>query len=572
VHFACLPCPPGGRVCGCHSNSFLAVLVWKMSQRQATRAHALRTGAAPDKLALRAPTQADYQKAATPFYIIDPRQSKWLPYWDVAAATALIFTASVTPFEVAYLPSPSPTWLLVVNRIVDVTFLVDIILNFFLAYPSDNRQTTMGAHWVQDHRTIVRHYCTGWFTVDILASATSLVDIVNVVLRPDEQTTARSKQLKMFRALRVLRLVKLVHLLRGMRLLQRWETQLRINYGMLSIAQSMIVVVVAAHWSACLWMLQIALRDHLEDTWVWNIGYCIDSGAWQATLQAQTSMDSDPASLKLVRDLSKYSPDWVPQGFTGAYTCLPPSSMFSVAFYWAIMTITSVGYGDVVATPRQPSEQIVAALLMLGGAFVWSQVIATFCGVLSTMYPASTQFRLTLEALNSYMSLHGLPDEMRQRLRDFFHRTRHLWHSAASHEALMKMSPKLQGEVLLHTNGKWIERVSWLRNEDPRFLVDVILALRPTVFAPDETIRTSALHIVLAGLAICGGRLIRHGAVWGDDMLLAAAHLRARTIVRAITYVEGASAGFNSGASLLTASFASSHSLRSCWLSICPSQ
>ena len=125
----------------------------------------------------------------------------------------------------------------------------------------------------------------------------------------------------------------------------------------------------------------------------------------------------------------------------------------------------------------------------------------------------------------------------------------------------MKMSPKLQGEVLLHTNGTWIQRVVWLRNEDPRFLVDIILALRPTVFAPDETIRTSALHIVLAGLAICGGRLIRHGAVWGDDMLLAAAHLRARTLVRAITYVEGAPSSLNGSASLPSVFLVASRSL-----------
>ena len=35
--------------------------------------------------------------------VIDPRSSKWLPKWDGIAACALIFTALVTPFEVAFL-------------------------------------------------------------------------------------------------------------------------------------------------------------------------------------------------------------------------------------------------------------------------------------------------------------------------------------------------------------------------------------------------------------------------------------------------------------------------------------
>ena len=167
-----------------------------------------------------------------------------------------------------------------------------------------------------------------------------------------------------------------------------------------------------------------------------------------------------------------------------------------------------------------------------------SQVVATFCGVISTMSPGTTDFRLTLDSLNAYMSLHDLPGAMRQRLRDFFHRTKHLWQANASHQVLMRMSPALQGEVLLHTNATWLGLVPWLAHEDPRFLTQLILALQPAVYAPGELIRSTALHIVNSGVAIYGGRLIRHGGVWGEDMLIAAQHLRARRLVRAITYVE----------------------------------
>lgn len=188
---------------------------------------------------------------------------------------------------------------------------------------------------------------------------------------------------------------------------------------------------------------------------------------------------------------------------------------------------------------------------MLAGAFVWSQVVATFCGVLSMMNPATTGFRSSLSALNSYMSLHNLPNEMQQTLRDYFHRTRacraldyprwshpsifeflllsfsmpslltqrrrtqspsphpatpphptttgHLWNNAASREALMKMSPKLQGEVLLHTNGQWIRKVPWLSNEDPRFLVEVIRTGAQTSgqpYAPSSRFAACSLLVI----------------------------------------------------------------------------
>jgi hypothetical protein len=91
------------------------------------------------------------------------------------------------------------------------------------------------------------------------------------------------------------------------------------------------------------------------------------------------------------------------------------------------MTIASVGYGDVAATPQEPWEAVIAIFLMLGLAFVWSNLIGIFCSVLSNMNPARQEFRLTMNALNDYVHKNNLPPEMAQRLRDFFHRTKHMW-------------------------------------------------------------------------------------------------------------------------------------------------
>ena len=61
-------------------------------------------------------------------------QSKFLGRWDVATALALLWTAFVTPFEVGFLSTvvdyASP--LFIINRLVDLVFIVDIILAFFL--------------------------------------------------------------------------------------------------------------------------------------------------------------------------------------------------------------------------------------------------------------------------------------------------------------------------------------------------------------------------------------------------------------------------------------------------------
>ena len=64
----------------------------------------------------------------------------------------------------------------------------------------------------------------------------------------------------------------------------------------------------------------------------------------------------------------------------------------------------SIGYGDITPTARNPLEQLVCLLLMLIGGLTWGYVIATFAGLLATMSPDITEFRVTLDNLNSLIA------------------------------------------------------------------------------------------------------------------------------------------------------------------------
>ena len=143
-------------------------------------------------------------------WLIDPRTSKRLPYWDGTSAFALLFTALVTPYEVAFLPSDL-VYLFAINRCVDCIFVVDVVVQFFLAFPFDSSDEG-GSRWVTDLPSIRRHYLRGWFAVDVLATGVSIFDIISFVSNNDSFS-----RLKALRVLRVLRLVKLLRLLRGAR-------------------------------------------------------------------------------------------------------------------------------------------------------------------------------------------------------------------------------------------------------------------------------------------------------------------------------------------------------------------
>ena len=63
--------------------------------------------------------------------IIDPRTSLWLGVWDITTSFALVFTAVFTHIEVGFIPTPENRWsdpLFLVNRVVDLIFLIDVML------------------------------------------------------------------------------------------------------------------------------------------------------------------------------------------------------------------------------------------------------------------------------------------------------------------------------------------------------------------------------------------------------------------------------------------------------------
>merc|ERR1712096_271200 len=69
-------------------------------------------------------------------------------------------------------------------------------------------------------------------------------------------------------------------------------------------------------------------------------------------------------------------------------------------------------------------------------------------------------------------------------------------------------------------------------------MVQVALTLTAMVFAPGELAASGYMYIVHRGVALYFGRVVNAGKVWGEDMILNAAHLRYNIAARAMNYLE----------------------------------
>ena len=86
----------------------------------------------------------------------------------------------------------------------------------------------------------------------------------------------------------------------------------------------------------------------------------------------------------------------------------PPGNLYAASLYWSMMTLTSVGFGDIAATFNNPVEMTVCSFLMLASSLVWAQVIGTFCGVIATFNPEQNAFQARSTRLQACERIAGV--------------------------------------------------------------------------------------------------------------------------------------------------------------------
>ena len=456
--------------------------------------------------------------------VIDPRSPR-MQSWDLLIGLLLVYTALVTPYEVAFLETTWPSVLFVINRFVDLCFLTDLVMNFFLAY-----YDAMTRVWVCSHRKIAYRYMTGWFFLDVASILP--FDSLTIILENtgDAQAAADFKKLKIFRVIRLLRLLKLMRLVRGARILQRWENRISIRFSVLSLLKFLISTLIISHWIACLLRLTTDIEmaggegaDHVS----WMTEYTLQPGC------------APPKSVAAGGDAR-----FVNRGSSCTMDQAAAGEQYTAALYWSVMTLTTIGYGDVVA--KTQGERVLVIVCMIIGAGVYAYIVGAVCGIVASMDEVTTQYHQRMDNLNAFMEESSLPHELRLKLRGFFQHTRSLLRHDYYRQIIMAMSPELRGSVTVYLNAAWIQKVPFFNTPDTaetsQFITDVSVRLEPAVYGKEEWVvqmgsRAKEMWLVQKGIAArSGGRIFTSGRYFGEEMVCS--HARRDYEVKALTVLD----------------------------------
>ena len=285
-------------------------------------------------------------------FLIDPRTSIRLAWWDSAGGSVLVFTALITPFEVAFLP-PDDTPLsarFVANRFIDVFFLCDMLLQLMIMYPSEHvplaqgssgdepkalvQRTSSQLEMVRNHRSIAMRYLRGWFAIDLISVLTCLIDILPFIMstRPSNEDAIDS--LRILRVLRVMRLIKLVRLLKTSRLLTRWQTSIALDNSTQTILSTLSSYLVAGHWFACLLVLTTTVADTPLHTWLGAKGYCVRADDPSATLRPGAHWELQPV------------PHLPSLAHLDNVYCVSAFDLWCASYFWMIQIVSGTAGGE----------------------------------------------------------------------------------------------------------------------------------------------------------------------------------------------------------------------------------
>ncbi len=479
---------------------------------------------------------------------LNPLTSKFLPVWDTLSAFILIYIGLSTPYEISFMDTPAfPQPLFFINRVIDAFFVMDMVLQFFIMVPRPPQPLVVKAQSGKRLRSIIPsskkkggytkkakdpykikskgnkelitsfkgiafNYLTTWFALDLVSVLSGWIPLIEVL-----------------RTARCLRLLKLVRLVKSSRTFERLKAFIALDYSVQTILGCLITYLVSAHWFACLLAFIPWYAPHPIFSFLGAKGYCIqpDTDAYPGNgLQpGHTWHRLDPV------EGYEYLED------AGGVYCKLGLELWVAMYYWMIMLISGASGGDTNMGDMLPGEQCVMTLIVICAALLWTYVIANFVDTLANMNPQASLFRHRMDNLNRYCRHHHLDKSTRLRLREYMYRAHRSHIEDDQRKLIQMMSPKLQAELQLQVNGRWLASVPFLQGAEEQCLLRIALALRTRVFVPNEVLPADSLYNLVSGSCTIDGSLIVSGSTWGEDCILYRTDLREEAAAAA-SYAE----------------------------------
>jgi hyperpolarization activated cyclic nucleotide-gated potassium channel 1 len=369
-----------------------------------------------------------------PMCMIHPA-SNFKKYWNLVVTMLLAYTATVMPYRIAFEDaSPALSWVIIEN-LVDGLFCIDILVNCLSATEKNDGSLETS------HRQVLVKYAKGWLLFDIVAVMPIDLILEAIGLNNSQDSTEPASYNSLIRLVRLPRLYRLIRISRIFKLvkrsgesdiMERMQDMLSLNRGVMRILGFLMTISICVHIMGCMWFFLAKLDGLGPDTWV------VRGGMEDSSHQTQ----------------------------------------YIAAVYWAVTTVSSVGYGDIVGTTDM--ERVVSIIWMILGIGFYSFAIGSLSSVLTVLDNRNNELQVKLNAVEQMARVTHMPPDLKRRLRKSLKLQSKKTELSSDSKQLMfdSLPKKLRYLVAMNMYEKAAMRLPFFSGRSPEFIITVIPYLR----------------------------------------------------------------------------------------------